>query len=200
VSCAVRYLHRHVRREGHDLLLSELLTTAPDTLRTERLCLRRFVPEDRARYVAIRSEPEVAERLGHRVDEAAARTDWFLERSEWNWRERGLGPWAVTVADEVVGHAGFWYLENFSATELMYGYTRRVWGRGFATEAGRAIVSLAFGTLGLDRLIALTAHSNLASRRVLEKLGFLPIREGEHRGFPVIVHEITPPGRATGAP
>jgi hypothetical protein len=44
-------------------------------------------------------------------------------------------------------------------------------GRGFATEAGRALVDWAFSALGLGRIIATTRYDNAASIRVMEKIG-----------------------------
>jgi ribosomal-protein-alanine N-acetyltransferase len=91
---------------------------------------------------------------------------------------------------ELIGHCGLWYLEPFQATEVLYGYSTGAWGRGIATEAGRAVVALAFESLGFERLIALVAPENVRSRRVVEKLGFSPVREVTHRGFSLILHEL----------
>lgn len=56
--------------------------------------------------------------------------------------------------------------------ELGYWIARRHWGRGFATEAGRAVIALADASLRLPRLGAFHALDNPASGRVLRKLGF----------------------------
>jgi RimJ/RimL family protein N-acetyltransferase len=164
---------------------------APDELVTLRLSLRRFRENDRERYLAIRSHPEVAHYLGHGVDRAEAKTDWFLSTCTQNWNERGVGPWAVTLREtgDLIGHAGFWYLEGFAATGIIYGYDRKYWGQGIATEAARAVIDLGFRRLGFERLIALVEPDNLASRRVCDKLGFRTVREADHRGTRVILHE-----------
>jgi RimJ/RimL family protein N-acetyltransferase len=62
-----------------------------------------------------------------------------------------------------------------------FGYTvdRAYWNRGIATEAARGLLDTAFGTLGYHRVWATCDTRNLASRRVLEKLGLR--REGELR-------------------
>jgi RimJ/RimL family protein N-acetyltransferase len=59
---------------------------------------------------------------------------------------------------------------------LGYCYGERAWGRGYATEAARALLQWAFATLDLNRVQAETDTRNAASARVLEKLGF--VREG----------------------
>ena len=57
-----------------------------------------------------------------------------------------------------------------------YCFNRRYWGRGYATEAARAVVDFGFASLGLHRIFATCAPENTASARVLEKLGMR--REG----------------------
>jgi RimJ/RimL family protein N-acetyltransferase len=55
---------------------------------------------------------------------------------------------------------------------LGYAFGARWWGRGYATEAARAVIAEAFGDLDMDRLVAITREANVGSRHVLEKLGF----------------------------
>lgn len=160
-----------------------------EVIRTRRLVLRRFQPEDRAAYLAIRAEPAVAHALGYEPELAVAKTEWFLELNERSWNERGFGAWLVCRDGDPIGHAGLWYVDAFDAVEILYAYSERAWGAGIGTEAGDAVVDLAFGRLGLGRLIALVAPDNVRSRRVVEKLGFCATRSAEHRGTPVIVHE-----------
>jgi RimJ/RimL family protein N-acetyltransferase len=165
---------------------------APDRIETERLLLRRFRADDRAAYLAIRAQVDVARALGYPPEEAAQKTDWFLGLNERCWSERGFGAWLVCAARDArpIGHAGLWYLESFDAVELLYGYAQQAWGRGLATEAARAVVDAAFEHVGLERLIALVAPDNARSRRVVEKLGFREVRTAEHRGIEVILHEL----------
>ena len=60
-----------------------------------------------------------------------------------------------------------------------YCFAEASWGQGYATEAARALLDWAFGTFDLNRVQAETDTRNLASARVLEKLGF--VREGTLR-------------------
>jgi RimJ/RimL family protein N-acetyltransferase len=59
---------------------------------------------------------------------------------------------------------------------------REYWGRGLATEAGRAFVDHGFATLGLRKIHAGMNAKNAASIRVIEKLGFTRVRSGEGSG------------------
>jgi ribosomal-protein-alanine N-acetyltransferase len=64
------------------------------------------------------------------------------------------------------------------------------WGEGLATEAGRASLAWAFDVAGLDRVVSYTLRDNLASRRVMEKLGLRYLREFERRGFDQVLYEL----------
>lgn len=79
----------------------------------------------------------------------------------------------IEAGDEVVGHVG---LKNVDRTrgeaELGYWVGRPYWGRGYASEAARLALDVAFGALGLEEVYAHVLARNPASARVLEKAGF----------------------------
>lgn len=94
-----------------------------------------------------------------------------VAESEW---EQGTGwDWAIFYGDEVAGSIG---LNRFDAMwktcNIGYWIRSDMAGRGFATEAGRAVVGFAFDELDLNRLELVAAVDNPASNRVAEKLGF----------------------------
>jgi RimJ/RimL family protein N-acetyltransferase len=64
--------------------------------------------------------------------------------------------------------------------ELGYWYAQSVWGQGIASEAAKAVVTHMFETVGHDRLVATYQNENLASARVLQKLGFEITGSGAH--------------------
>lgn len=64
--------------------------------------------------------------------------------------------------------------ELAAEAELGYWIGRPYWGRGYATEAGGALLAFAFRHLGLERIIVSAMLDNPASQRVIEKLGFRP--------------------------
>jgi RimJ/RimL family protein N-acetyltransferase len=57
------------------------------------------------------------------------------------------------------------------AVEVGWRLAPRYWGQGYATEGARAALDYAFGSLGLDEVVAFTAEGNVRSRRVMERLG-----------------------------
>jgi RimJ/RimL family protein N-acetyltransferase len=81
--------------------------------------------------------------------------------------------WAAfeAVTSEFVGWFALWPHGDRPGLELGYRLRRRFWGRGLATEGGRALVAHAFGDLGADRVYAETMVVNVPSRRVLARCG-----------------------------
>jgi [ribosomal protein S5]-alanine N-acetyltransferase len=69
------------------------------------------------------------------------------------------------------------------------------WGEGLATEAGRASLGWGFDIAGLDRVVSYTLRDNLASRRVMDKLGLAYARDFPRRGFDQVLYQLTRPGR-----
>ena len=78
---------------------------------------------------------------------------------------------------------------EFRSASLTYCFDEPAWGHGYATEAARALLQWAFDTLDLNRVQAETDTRNLASARVLEKLGF--VREGTLREDCVVSGEVS---------
>jgi RimJ/RimL family protein N-acetyltransferase len=88
------------------------------------------------------------------------------------WPPAG-GIWVVAWQSEpgLLGWCGLFPLEDSGLIEIGYRYLRAVWGRGVATEAARAVLDHGFRDLGIDPIVAVTHPDNLASQRVLEKIG-----------------------------
>ena len=78
--------------------------------------------------------------------------------------------------------------EHFTpAVEVGWRLARRYWGRGFATEAGRAALDYGFGELELDEIVSFTSELNEPSWRVMERLGMShdPAGDFDHPRVPV---------------
>jgi RimJ/RimL family protein N-acetyltransferase len=75
--------------------------------------------------------------------------------------------------------------------EVAYRLARSAWGLGIATEAAGALVAHALGPLALARVVAVTYPENLASQRVLDKLGFERRGIREYKGVQATYHVLT---------
>jgi [ribosomal protein S5]-alanine N-acetyltransferase len=159
-------------------------------LTTERLRLRPFTPADRAAIHAVYSDPEVMRHVGHgahrTIEETVAALRVYGEVLE----RRGFSFLAVTERDggALVGDAGLYPLGE--DVELGYTLARSAWGRGYATELGRALVVHAFEVLGAPRVVAQVEPGNAGSRRVLEKLGMTEREMRTAYGRPHLLYAI----------
>jgi len=81
--------------------------------------------------------------------------------------------WAVALGPRVIGSCDLSEIDrHHGRAELGFLFNRAFWGNGYAAEAMAAVVGVAFGPMGLERLWARFHAGNEASRRLLERLGF----------------------------
>ena len=85
----------------------------------------------------------------------------------------GYGHWIVSAdpAGALLGGVGLVEIDPAVGPELLYAFHPSHWGRGYATEASRAVLAHGFGRCGLERVMGRTDAPNRASARVLERLG-----------------------------
>lgn len=159
---------------------------ANESLETARLRLRRPVAADaESIFSRYSSDPEVLRYLSWPQHRSVDQTRAFLAFSEAEWGRWPAGPYLIEARQDgrLLGGTGLAF-ETPQRAATGYVLARDAWGRGYATEALRAIVELA-GGLGLRRLYALCHTEHPASWRVLDKAGFS--REGvlrRHSEFP----------------
>jgi [ribosomal protein S5]-alanine N-acetyltransferase len=142
-------------------------------MRTARLEMRDFRPDDSDAVFAYASDPEVTRHMFYEPrDEAETRE--YLRRMLAIQAEQPRRAWEVAIIRRADGRligACDLTLEGDAEGDLGYILARQVWGQGFATEAAAALVREGFTTLGLRRIFATCEIGNLGSMRVLEKAG-----------------------------
>lgn len=151
-------------------------TPAPDPGETARLVLRRRRADEAAVYRRLWLERDVRVPSHRRINlEGRPTEEDIAARIHAENRDPGPGIWAVERKGmgDVIGYCGLVLDGDGSpdAPELVFELLRAVHGRAYATEAGRAVVAWA-GEAGYRQLRATVWDWNVASRRVLEKLGF----------------------------
>ena len=99
----------------------------------------------------------------------------FIAEQQAHWEKYGYGNWGMVPKGqfEIVGWVGLQYLPELDETEVGFLLDKPFWGKGYATEAALASVRFGFEETKLDHLIALVHPENLASRRVIDKLGMI---------------------------
>jgi [ribosomal protein S5]-alanine N-acetyltransferase len=121
------------------------------------------------------------------------RTDEAIAASAELFEQHDFGLWLVRDrADRsVIGFAGLWPFREEQEFELLYGIDQRMWGHGYAVEAAHAVIEYCFGQLDMPVIRASTDVGNAASVRVLEKLGFTPIRRDTVNGLDTVFFELS---------
>ena len=167
-------------------------------LRTSRLGLRPLERSDLARVTGLFQDEDVARYIwdGHTLEEHEV--DAILVQNGTLFEREGLGLWGVSGpadTNALIGFSGFWYFHDPPELELLYGFLRPWWGRGFATEAAGAVARYAVERLGLRRVVASADVPNVASHRVLERLGLRFERRALDEGIDTVWYglEVTEP-------
>jgi ribosomal-protein-alanine N-acetyltransferase len=156
-----------------------------DELRTERLRLRAFRPDDWADVHCYGSDPEVVRFMDwgpNTVEESRHHTNRASATAAVSPRLRF--PYAVErlAGGRVIGSVELSLTSlDHRRAEMGYVLAREAWGRGYATEAAQALVAYGFGPLGLHRIAATCDPDNTASARVLQKIGMT--YEGRLRAY-----------------
>lgn len=162
----------------------------PCDVNTDRLCLRRWRPSDRAPFAALNADPRVMEYFPATMAREAS--DALVTRIEDHFAQHGFGLWAVDIPN-VVPFAGFIGLAipRFTAhftpcVEIGWRLAAEHWGHGYATEGARAVLTFGFETLGLREIVSFTVPANRRSRRVMERIGMShnPVDDFDHPALP----------------
>ncbi len=121
----------------------------------------------------------------------------FLARRVTEWEQQGWGLCALVHDRRLIGYAGFplptFLPEVMPVPEIGWRLHPTYWGRGLATEAASAALVHGFGDLGFDEIVSIYEPDNVASGRVMERIGMRVDRDTVHpeKGVPLRVYRLT---------
>jgi RimJ/RimL family protein N-acetyltransferase len=175
-------------------------------LTTDRLVLCPVTAADQAALLAHWTLPDVRRFLFDGAALSAAEVSETIEESARDFAAGGYGIWLIRecgraepagrelAGTELAGTAGLRPLDDVGL-EIFYSLAPGAWGRGYATEAARAVVGHALGTLGLAEVLAEVDEGNTASVAVVKRLGMIPFAVAAGALGPMTRYR-TPPGTA----
>lgn len=164
-----------------------------ERIETARLVCERLRMEHVSEVTRLLRDPRVSQTLWpgaeppseHQVVESTA-------EKEMHWERYGFGLWLLRdrATGEMVGRGGLqWtYVADLGDVEAGWAIVPERWGEGLATELAWASIETAFGPLELSEIIAFSLPDNLASRRVMEKTGFVFERDIIYVGRPHVLY------------
>ena len=163
-----------------------------ERVETPRLICERLRMEHLPEISPLLRDPRVAEWLWPHGEPTEEDLSDGTRQKEEHWERYGFGIWLLRDihTTEAVGWGGLqWtYIADLGEVEAAWAIKPDCWGQGLATELAQASISSAFETLGLLEIIAFTLPHNRASRRVMEKTGFVYEREIVHALLPHVLY------------
>jgi RimJ/RimL family protein N-acetyltransferase len=138
---------------------------------TSRILMRRWQERDRTPFAAMNADPDVMRYFPSAL--TREKSDALIDRIEEHFEEYGYGLWALDVAGQFIGFTGLawatWPAPFTPALEVGWRLARSAWGHGYASEAASAALVRGFETQ--DSIVSFTTVTNVASIRVMERIG-----------------------------
>ena len=162
-------------------------------IETERLILRRFEDEDAKAIHALRSDANFMRFI--KTPETRRQAQNWMHMVSKYWETKNFGFWAIVLKEnkQVIGWNGTWTLAETGEPEIGFAVARKFAGKGLATEAAGAALRFSFENRLANRTVALSYPENMASRRVMEKIGmrFVEQRYFDSYGKTLAYYRIT---------
>lgn len=163
------------------------------TIETGRLLLVPCQREHAAALNGINKLPEVMKYMGGK-GETLQETMKFIERVSQCWAENGCSWWTLfeKASNECVGAVTLQYLPGDAKGRLEVGWrlAPSQQGKGFATEAGQAAIAYGHRNFEGEQIVAVAHPENIASHRVMERLGMTYVGVEQHYDERCVVYEL----------
>ncbi|MFP3833340.1 GNAT family N-acetyltransferase [Chryseobacterium sp. SIMBA_028] len=160
-------------------------------LETDRFLLRELTVDDAMSFYELNKNSKVIQYTGDRSFESVEEAVTFL-RNYKDYGENGYGRWAVIDKsnNEFLGWCGLKYDSSKDETDLGFRFFEKFWNRGVATESAIACLKYGLGQLKLKKIVGRAMSENIASIKVLQKLGFTFDKEFDFDGYKGVIYTI----------
>jgi len=155
-------------------MLPNIFTNLP-SLETEKLILRKLLYSDKKDIFEYAKKSEVAKDVLWYPHQTEMDTLEFLNTIYEEYRKNRPAPWGILLKEnnKIIGTAGFVNCDEINhKAEIGYVLSKVYWGKGIMSEAVKEIIKFGFESLELNRIEARCNTSNIASGKLLEKIGF----------------------------
>ena len=145
-----------------------------NVIETERLILRHLAVNDAEFILELLNDPSFLQHIGDRgVRTLADARHYILQGPGASYEQNGFGLYLVElkVSQTPIGICGLVKREGLADVDIGYAFMPHFWSNGYAVESASAVMTYGKEQLGLRRIVAITAPDNIASIKVLEKIG-----------------------------
>jgi RimJ/RimL family protein N-acetyltransferase len=166
------------------ILVRVTATQRFDTLSTDRLLMRRWLDSDREPFAALNGDSETMRFFPQTMDRTAS--DALVDHIESRFEDQGYGLWALEVVDtgQFIGFTGLNPMPDGTpgagGLEAGWRLAKSAWHHGYATEAAKAALVVAYERLGLDEIWSMTSVLNKPSIAVMLRLGMSEATKFDH--------------------
>jgi ribosomal-protein-alanine N-acetyltransferase len=171
-----------------------------DPIETERLLLRELLLSDVDGMFELDSNPKVHLFLGNKPVKDIEESLDQIKNIQQQYKDFGIGRWAVILKEtnEFLGWSGIKFIRNEINNhkdfyEIGYRFIEKHWGKGYATEAGKAFINYAFNVMKVEAVYAYADAGNENSRKILEKLGLQYVNSFEYEEELEVWYELKNP-------
>jgi ribosomal-protein-alanine N-acetyltransferase len=156
--------------------LKSNLITMKIFFETERFILREILEDDQAGFFAMDSDPEVHKYLGNKPVTSIEQTREIIKNVRNQYQTNGIGRWAIINKDngDFMGWSGLKFEEkvrDFPYYDIGYRLNKKYWGQGIASETAALALAYGYRTLKLDEIFGVDHIKNIASNKILQKIG-----------------------------
>ena len=143
-------------------------------LETERLILQPVKMEDAAFILELYNSPTFIKFIGDRnlrtVEDAE---NYIKEKFLPHVEKHGFGSFVILrkLDNRTIGNVGIYMRDGLNAPDIGFSFLPKFEGKGYGFEASKKLMEIAFSEFGLKKISAITTKENIASQKLIEKLG-----------------------------
>ncbi len=160
-------------------------------IETSRLILREITPDDAQNFYELNLNPRVIQFTGDSAFVSIDESKNFLQ-NYLDYQKNGFGRWAVIekTTNEFLGWCGLKHDSEKNETDIGFRFFEKHWNKGFATESAKACLDYGFKELQLQSIVGRAMKNNLASIKVLEKIGMSYQKEINFSGKEWVIYKM----------
>lgn len=155
------------------------------------MLFREFSSEDANVMFDLNSDPEVLKYTGDQAFHSVEDARIFLENYD-HYALHGFGRWAVIQKStgNFIGWCGLKYSVSTDEVDIGFRFFKATWNQGFATEAAKKCLQFGFDSYGIKLIVGRAMEANIASVKVLEKLGLRYLKSFNFDSKDGVIYEI----------